>query len=89
MYEFRWNDWNIGHVAKHDVGRADAEYVVNHARSPYPRYEGDGKYVVRGQTSAGDYLQVIYIFDPRTVVYVIHARPLTDPEKKQLRRKRR
>ena len=89
MYEFRWNAWNVEHIAEHGVSPAEAEHVVNGARAPYPRYEGEGKYSVRGQTWAGRYLQVIYIFDPEEVVYVIHARPLTDAEKRRLRRTRR
>ena len=86
MYEFRWNSWNRDHIDKHGVGTREAEYVVNHVRSPYPRREGRGKYTVRGQTRDGRYLQVVYIFSPRAVVYVIHARPLTDNEKQNLRR---
>lgn len=89
MYEFRWNDWNVDHIEKHDVRANAVEYVVNHARSPYPKREGEGKYRVRGQARDGQYLQVIYIFSPEDVVYVIHARPLTDAEKRNLRRTRR
>jgi hypothetical protein len=33
-------------------------------------------------------LQVIFIFDPEDTVFVIHARPLTDREKKRVRKKR-
>ena len=86
-YEFRWNAWNVGHIAKHGVTPEEAEYVVNRARSPYPRYQGDGRYLVRGQTAAGRWLQVVYIFSPPGVVYVIHARPLTDNEKRRDRRR--
>ena len=34
--EFRWNDWNIEHLAKHGVDLDEAELVVSQARSPYP-----------------------------------------------------
>ncbi len=87
-YEFRWNRWNLDHVARHGVEPREAEAVVREARQPYPRRIGDGKYLVRGQAGGG-YFQVIYIFSPQTVVYVIHARPLTEREKRQLRRSRR
>jgi uncharacterized DUF497 family protein len=87
--QFRWNEWNVDHIARHGVKPEEAEYVANHARSPFPRYQGDGRYLVRGQTAAGRWLQVIYIFDPPFVAYVIHARPLDDSEKKQVRRQRR
>lgn len=87
--QFRWNDWNTDHVAGHGVTREGAEYVVDRARRPWPRREGDGKYRVRGNTEAGDWLQVIYIFSPADIAYVIHARPLTEREKQQERRRRR
>jgi uncharacterized DUF497 family protein len=87
---FRWNDWNRSHVAKHGVDPEDAEYVVLHARPPYPSYEGDGRWLVRGQDPGGRYLQVVYVIDPDgQTFYVIHARPLTDGEKRRLRRRRR
>jgi hypothetical protein len=54
----------------------------------YPLRGDDGKFLVRGQDAAGLYMQVIYIFDPPGVVYVIHARPLNDQEKRRLRRGR-
>jgi len=87
-YEFRWNDWNIEQIDRHGIGREEAEYVVSHAKAPYPRYEGDGKFVVRGQSFSGTYMQVVYIFSPADVVYVIHARELTDSEKRRFRRRK-
>jgi uncharacterized DUF497 family protein len=86
-YEFRWNEWNVGHIAAHGVTPQEAEYVVDHARSPYPTYQGDGRFLVRGQTAVGRWLQVVYIFSPRGVVYVIHARPIPDREKRRTRRR--
>ena len=89
MYEFRWNEWNVEHIAEHGVLPAQAEFVVNQPDRGYPRRGEEGKYLARGQDSAGRYLQVIYIFDPPGVIYVIHARPLTPFEKRRLRRGRR
>ena len=85
---FRWNDWNEDHVATHGVLPEEAEYVVNHASAPYPEMIGDGKWRVLGQTSAGRYLQVIFVIEDDGY-YVIHARGLTDREKRLLRRRRR
>ena len=89
MYEFRWNGWNLDKLDKHGVSPFDAEYVVNHAKPPFPEYRGDEKWRVWGQTITGDYLQVVYLLESSDVVFVIHARPLTDAEKRQLRRRRR
>lgn len=88
-YEFRWNEWNLDHIDGHGVSTGEAESVVRNARPPYPRRAGDGKFQVRGQAPQGRYLQVVYIFDPADIVYVIHARPLTQAEKRRSRRKRR
>ena len=85
--EFRWNGWNHDHIAEHGVRPEEAEGVIMHAQKPFPRYDGDGKYRAWGRTAGGDYLQVIYIYDPPGVVYVIHARPMNDHEKKLYRRR--
>jgi uncharacterized DUF497 family protein len=88
-YEFRWNEWNLEHIAEHGVSPEEAEYVVEYPDARYPEQAGDDKYRVRGQSAGGRYLQVVYIFDPLDVVYVIHARDLTNREKRKLRRRRR
>jgi hypothetical protein len=104
---FIWDDGNTAHIAKHRITRAEAEYVVRHARAPYPSYEGDDKWLVRGKTRAGRYIQVIYVLEcdamgidytevdlvllaaEADAIYVIHARPLEDDEKRNLRRTRK
>jgi hypothetical protein len=86
----RWNEWNVAHSALHGVTPLRAEYVVLHARPPYSPYEGDGRWLVRGQDPDGLYLQVVYVTDDDgETLYVIHARPLTDREKRRIRRRRR
>lgn len=89
MFEFRWNSSNAEHIEEHGVSWQEAQYVVNHARAPYPEYRGDGKWLVIGQTARGAYIQVIFIVDSEDVVFVIHSRPLTDKEKKRFRRRKR
>jgi uncharacterized DUF497 family protein len=84
---FRWNDWNREHVAEHGVDIDEAEMVVRQARSPYPRKIEEEKWLVVGRGRGGRFLQVIYVFDPDKTVYVIHARPITEREKKRLRRR--
>jgi uncharacterized DUF497 family protein len=87
--DFRWNEWNSEHVGKHGVRPEEAEYVVRNARPPYPEERGDDKWRVWGQGSDGRYLQVIFVLDPSDTPYVIHARPLTEREKRQYRRRKR
>ena len=102
-----WDDWNRGHIAKHRVTVAEAEWVLKHAIPPFPRDVGDRKWVIRGVTREGRFLQVIYALrndedldflgmtfadmlalegQSPPYPYVVHARDLTDNEKRQLRR---
>jgi uncharacterized DUF497 family protein len=86
---FRWLEWNIDHIERHGVDAEDAERVVRGAKAPYPLEQGDDKWLVRGQGRGGRYLQVAYLVDEDDTLFVIHARPLTDSEKRRFRRKRR
>ncbi len=76
--DFRWVAWNTEHIAAHGVGPSEVEEVVETARSPFPRRIEDDKWLVWGSTSDGRLLQV---------VFVIHARDLTQKEKRRLRRR--
>jgi len=89
MYVYRWNEWNVEHIAEHGITQAEAEYVVDNARPPYPEYRGDGKWRVWGQTPFGRFIQAVYIIDPDETLYVIHARPMEDSEKRRYRRRER
>jgi uncharacterized DUF497 family protein len=82
--EFRWNDWNEEHIAVHGVSVEEAESVACKGK---PRHRGDGKYLVVGRGHGGRWLQVIYVLDEDGTLYVIHARPLTDAEKRRWRRR--
>src|SRR5687767_7266125 len=103
-----WDRANTEHIRKHDVTKAEAEFVLNHAAPPFPDELGEGKYVVRGQTAAGRYLQVIFVYkspgeldylsltleeliafeDDAPMAYVVHARDLTEREKRRLSKRR-
>src|SRR5207247_1486699 len=86
-YRYRWNRWNVEHIGEHGISVEDAQFVVDRARPPYPQQQAD-RFLVIGQTGSGAYIQVAYVFDPPGVIYVIHARPLTDKEKRRYRRRR-
>jgi uncharacterized DUF497 family protein len=42
-----------------------------------------------GRGNGGRFLQVIYVLDADDTVFIIHARSLTDREKKRYRRRKR
>jgi hypothetical protein len=80
---YRWMDWNRDHATRHGVSVNECERLVNRGRA---RRIGDNKYRVTGKESGGRWIQVIYAFDEESGdVFVIHARPLTEQEKKRAR----
>lgn len=89
MAEFRWNDWNVEHLARHGVTPEEAENVVMAARQPYPLERPDAKWLVWGRTPDGRALQIVFVLDDDDTIYVIHARDLTTREKQRYRRRRR
>jgi len=67
---FAWDDINVYHIAKHAVSSAEVQEVVAGAQPPFPQEIGNGKLVVRGQSSHGRYLQVIFVLkSPHEVPY--------------------
>ena len=79
----------IEHIAKHGVLPEEAESVVRQARRPFPRKIEDDKWFIWGRGEGDRFLQVIHLLDDDGTVYVIHARPLDEKEKRRLRRLRR
>jgi uncharacterized DUF497 family protein len=86
---FRWNDWNLEHISAHGIDRDEAALVVKQARPPYPTGRDQGKYLVIGPGRGGRSIQVIYVLDEDGTYYVIHARPISDREKRRYRRRRK
>jgi uncharacterized DUF497 family protein len=75
-------------AAKHGLAPEDAEHVVENAAPPYPLWRSDDKWLVWGRGTGGRPLQVVFVIDPDDSIYVIHARPLTEREKRRYRRSR-
>jgi uncharacterized protein len=84
--DFRWNERNEEHVASHGVLPEEAEVVVESARRPFPRKIDNDKWLAWGRGAGGRLLQVVFLVEEDGCVYVIHARPLTDREKRRYRR---
>lgn len=106
---YQWITRNREHIAKHGVQPHEAQYVVEHARSPFPREIETDKLLVWGRAESGRYLQVIFVYlsdeevdfgelSPldrlrfergEEVAMVIHARDMTQDQKRQFRRRTR
>lgn len=80
--EFRWNDWDVEHIGTHGVSPEEAELAVGSAQRPFPRRIEDDKWLIWGRGEGGRFLPVIFVLDPDDSIFVIHARPLTDQEKR-------
>jgi uncharacterized DUF497 family protein len=85
--DFRWNEWNLEHAQRHGVTAAEAEWVVRTAGRPFPIRARDGRWLVMGPTEGGRPVQVSYLVDGEGPIYIIHARPLEDSEKRRYRRR--
>lgn len=81
--EFRWIDWNRDHLAEHGVDPEEAEMVVRQASAPFPRKIEEEKWLVIGRGWGGRYFQVIYVVDADKTLLVLHARPVTEREKRR------
>jgi uncharacterized DUF497 family protein len=89
MYAFRLNDWNINQIARHGVEPVEAESVVSHARRPYPEATFNDRFRVIGPDRSGRHMHVVCVPDVDGTAYIIHARDLTEPEKRRSRRRTR
>lgn len=87
--DFRWNRWNVEHLAQHGVEPEEAEQVGTNASGLYPRRAGGDKLLVWGPGRGGRLLQVIFVLDDDGTAFVIHSRELTAREKGIHRRRRR
>jgi len=85
--QFRWIDWNRDHIAEHGVDPDETELIVRQAKKPFPRKIEEDKWLVIGRGMGGRFVQVIYVVDADKTVFVIHARPLTNREKRRLRKR--
>jgi uncharacterized protein len=87
--DFRWNEWNVEHIGRHGVTPEEAEAVVRGACPPYPLRREDDKWLVWGPGQGGRLMQVVFVPEQDDALYIIHARPLTEAEKRRYRRRRR
>lgn len=72
--DFRWNAWNVEHLAPHGVSPEEAELVVSGARRPYPLHREDDKWLVWGAGLGGRLLQVVFVLDDDDSVYITPVR---------------
>lgn len=84
--ELIWDDWNIRHIARHNVIPEEVEEVcesnnINVSKSRKQTYR------IIGKTLAGRYLFIILALKGRSSFYIVTARDATFSERKLFKRK--
>lgn len=75
-----WDDWNIGHIARHNVSPEEVEEVCEHEPMVHQTYSGRLRLV--GLTDAGRMLTVILAPNKSDdEFYVVTARSASDRER--------
>lgn len=64
-----WDEWNVTHIAEHDVAPSEVEEVCQGTVKAYESY--DGRYEVIEQTKKGRILMVILDPEPQEGEYYI------------------
>jgi uncharacterized DUF497 family protein len=84
----RWDDWNVGHIARHQVSPEEVEEVWH---SDYIIREAyGGRIVLIGPTSTGRTLAVVLDPEPEEgVYYPVTARPASRRERRQYQQEKR
>jgi len=89
--ELIWDDWNVEHIAGHNVEPEEVEEVC--FGRPLVRRAGTTRYGLRryhafGRTEVGRYLFIVLDCEAAGVFYVVSARDMSKREGQQHRRKR-
>ncbi len=72
--EFRWNDWNVQHIADHGVDPEEVEEAVANSPPFFPQHRGDDKWLSWGRGRGGRPIQVVFVLDADGTAFAIHAR---------------
>lgn len=85
MGRLQWDDANLEHVARHEVGREEVEQACR--IQPKVRRGRCGRYLVLGRTAEGRYLLVVLAYLGRGEARPLSARDMDGKERAIYRRK--
>ena len=85
--DFRWDDENVAHIARHGVWPDEVEEML--LGDPLVLRGADDRYLAYGRTENDRWLFAVYVMRPRGRVRVLTARDMTEREKRLARRKRK
>lgn len=78
-----WDEWNIAHIARHNVEQEEVEEVCQ-SRNLFTKGKG-GSYKMLGQTDDGRYLTIILSLRGGGYFYPMTARDADNKEKKRFK----
>jgi len=81
---FKWDKDNLLHAIRHGISKEEIEETIINAR--LIRKGRSGVYIAYGQTMDGRYIIVVFEYKSHGTVRPFSARPMTNGEKKRLRR---
>ena len=84
ILSFEWNEANEFHAIRHGVSRDETEEPIVNAF--LIRQGQSGVYLAYGKTMDGRFILAIFDYEGKGKARPFSARPLTDAEKKRVRR---
>lgn len=75
-----WDEWNVEHIARHDVTREEVEQACQGRLAIRETYSG--RFMAIGTTKAGRILAIILHPKPETAFYVVTARTADRKERR-------
>jgi uncharacterized DUF497 family protein len=84
LTSFEWDKYNLLHAIRHGISKEEIEETIINAQ--LIRKGTSGVYIAYGQTMDGRYVIVVFEYKSHGIVRPFSARPMTNGEKKRLRR---
>ena len=87
LRSFEWDDNNFYHAVRHGISKEEIEEVILGA--DLIRQGASSVYVAYGRSLDGRYIIAIFQYKGQGIARPFSARPMTNREKKRLRRRNR
>jgi len=83
--ELIWDDWNIGHIAKHGVNIVEVEETCGQPIKAFKSYQN--RLIILGKTNNQRLLTIILVKQEKRIYYVVTARDMSRKERRLINEK--
>ena len=83
--ELIWDEWNVKHIGKHDVGITEVEETCSLIIKTYKSYQS--RLIILGKTKNNRLLTTILMKKDKKSYYVVTARDMSQKERKLINEK--